>query len=361
MKLIALFLFVITANITIANMASPYQQGTTASSAFSSKNIDILSENILIKIDRNFKTAHYFIEYTIKNEKDGIQIPLLFYAKDYHNNFKVWLDDKEMSILNTPENYVEQENSQFDNFSYLFCEEKKDNPYTKFYLDEDIGFKVNINDLKYFEALLTKGEHKIRVEYIGTTWIDKWDWIKEYSFRYSLSPAKYWKSFGKLNVTIIQELEKDIAVNLGIPTNGKIGRISKWTFNKLPKEDIEIRYIPKINHISQKLISIGPFKLMLIFGLIVLIIHLLLIVWYRRTFKTAKYSWVVLIGSIIFPYIVLYSYMDFFDIIDNLIGKHASRFHGYTFFIMLTYPFVAPLYWLIIKEVDKLFISKSVM
>lgn len=358
MKILLLTLFLIKVNSTIANMASPYEYGTLSSSPLSSKNIDILSENIVIKIDRKFKNAHYFIEYTIKNEKDGIQIPLLFYAKDFKENFRVWLDNKEMTIMNIPENYIEQKNPQFNDFSYLFNKEKKENSNIKFYWGEDTGFLADLNNLKYFEAQLPKGEHKIRVDYIGTTWMDKWDWVKEYSFRYSLSPAKYWKSFGKLNVTIIQELEKDIDVNLGIPTNGKIGRISKWTFNKLPKDDIEIRYTPKISNLSQKLISIGPFKLMLIFGLIVLIIHLLLIIWYRRTFKTAKYSWAVLIGSIVFPYLILHSYMDFFDIIDNLIGKHASRFHGYTFFIMLTYPFVAPLYWLMIKEFDKLFILK---
>lgn len=274
MKVVLLILFTITANITIANMASPYDNGTLSSSPFSSKNIDILSENILIKIDRKFQTAQYFIEYTIKNEKDGVQIPLLFYAKDYKENFKVWVDDKEVIILNIPEDYIEKENSQFNDFTYLFNEDEvldKDQ-YIKFYWGDKYSFLTNFKDLKYFDAVLSRGKHKIQVEYSANVWTDNSDWVKEYSFRYSLSPAKHWKSFGKLNITIIQEMQRKLAINLGIPFAGKIGKISKWSFEKLPKENIEIIYKPEINNVSKILISIGPFRLMLILGIIVFII-----------------------------------------------------------------------------------------
>lgn len=75
-------------------MASPFIEGTKAASAISSRHVDILHESIFIQIDENFHTAKYKVEYTIKSDVVGKQIPLLFCAVDYKDDFCVWLDDR---------------------------------------------------------------------------------------------------------------------------------------------------------------------------------------------------------------------------------------------------------------------------
>lgn len=81
-------------NSAKANMASPFIEGTKAASAISSRHVDILHESIFIQIDENFHTAKYKVEYTIKSDVVGKQIPLLFCAVDYKDDFCVWLDDR---------------------------------------------------------------------------------------------------------------------------------------------------------------------------------------------------------------------------------------------------------------------------
>jgi hypothetical protein len=67
-------------------MASPIVEGSKNASAFSSKDVTILHENIMVHISQDFKTAKYTIEYTIKSDVVGGQIPLLFLAKEYKNS-----------------------------------------------------------------------------------------------------------------------------------------------------------------------------------------------------------------------------------------------------------------------------------
>ena len=83
-------------------MASPFIEGTKAASAISSRHVDILHESIFIQIDENFHTAKYKVEYTIKSDVVGKQIPLLFCAVDYKDDFCVWLDDRPVKVFDIP-------------------------------------------------------------------------------------------------------------------------------------------------------------------------------------------------------------------------------------------------------------------
>ena len=181
-------------------MASPIRYGTLSSTAFSSKDIDITKEIIHLKIDKDFNTANLKIEYFIKTDIAGKQVPLLFYAKDYNENFKVWVDDVETEILDIPAEYTDTKKEPFQSFSNSFSKETNENekPTVTIYWKKNYGNNYEINELKYSEKTLSKGEHKIRVEYEAEASTDVSDWIKEYSFRYSLSPAKYWKSMNTM-------------------------------------------------------------------------------------------------------------------------------------------------------------------
>jgi hypothetical protein len=334
-------------------MASPIVQGSKNASVFSSKDVTILYENIIVHINQDFKTAKFIIEYNIKSDVVGGQIPLLFLAKEYKNGFKVWLDGKPIEIQNIPKQYYKTENSPFANFANSFDERIDNNQYISIYWQRNNTELYNLDDLKYFETILSKGEHKIKVEYLANVWIDNSNWVKEYKFLYSLAPAKFWKSFGSLNITIYQDGQlKPITTNLGNPIEGKIGAISTWKFNKLPDDLIQIKYKTEITQTAKTLISIEPFGMMLYSGLVLFVIHIVLAFWYRNRNGTKKYSWVVIIGSLIVPYLMLHSYFYSYNLIDNLIGIEASKRHGYYFLILFWYPVMFVVYLIIMWVID---------
>lgn len=357
---LTIILFLI-GRLCFANMASPIRVGTLSGSAFSSRDIDILKEKIYLKVDKDFRTAFYRIEYFIRTDRNGRQIPLLFHAKDYKGDFKVWVDNQEVKLLDIPSEYITTANSPFENFSNSFEQPSRNGEQETvvIYWQKDDGIVYNLNELKYFETDLTKGEHLIRVEYTANVWTDLSDWVKEYSFRYSLSPAKNWKSFGSLEITLDASdfnFNSSLTTNLGQPTNGQLDSISVWNFSKLPADYFEISYKPKISAFAKTLIAIGPFRLTLIFALLIAFLHFISIKKYRKSKPTKKYSWVVIAGSIILPFFILISYMASFSIIDSVIGNEdgTGNYRGYaSLVIIFLYPLLFPVYWIIMWLVDE--------
>ena len=101
--------------------------------------------------------------------------------------------------------------------------------------------------MKYFQPELSQGTHRIRVEYTAYPWRNCLDWIPKYNFRYSLSPAKKWNSFGTLDITVEQAGKiKDYSSNLGKPQEGGIKKINTWHFDSLPQDEfMELTYKPE--------------------------------------------------------------------------------------------------------------------
>jgi len=341
------FLFLLLVQLAQANMSSPIWEGTKTSSAFTSKNINILSEFIHIKIDKDYKTAKFIVEYTIQSDLTSRQIPLLFYAQDYNDSFFVWVDNQKVTIQDIPEKYTHFENSPFSGFSGLKDE-------VTIYWYENSGYVYKLNDLKYFETDIAKGVHKVRVEYVANVWTDISGWIKEYSFRYSLTPAKFWKSFGSLNITVEQEgTIRQLSTNIGEPIEKTYKAKNSWTFTKLPDEYLEFSYSPKANNLAKALITVQPFGLSIIAGVILFALHLFFSFRYRRQFLNKKYSPVVILGCLIIPLLIILSYIYSYDIIDNVIGEEAGRHHGYVFLVIIFYPILLAIYWTIVWLLDR--------
>lgn len=340
-----------------ANMASPIREGTKTSSAISSKDIDILSEKIFIKIDPNFKTARFIVEYNIQSNLSGAQIPLLFYAENFKDSFYVWLNNKKINIQNVPHTYYE--NSLFNGFT-----KPLDNEKITIYWENNAGNVYKLNDLKYFEADLEKGVQKVRVEYTANVWIDLSGLIKKYSFLYSLSPAKYWKSFGSLEIIVEQEGQvKQFKTNLGLPNEETLKSLNTWTFNKIPNEYFEISYIPKPNNLASILMKIEPFGLAMLASILLAIAHFVLTITFRRKNIQKKYSLPVILGSILVPFFSLLIYNYSYVVIDKVIGDDASQYHGYVFLSYIFYPIMLIIYWIIFWQIDRqykrrLFIGK---
>lgn len=356
MKKLFLSLLILVSSQASANMASPYIDGTLMGSPFVSKYVDIIHEKIEIKPDSSFETASFNIEYQIHVNKTGLQIPLLFYAfdYDYKRGFKVWLDEKEIELQELPLHLEKFDGSSFSDFDYLFDLNNKKKPI-ELYEHPYQNFTVKIDDLKYFTIDLSEGQHSIRVEFTAQNWVNREDWVKEVSFRYALSPAKYWKSFGSLEISLdASSFGKKLSTNLGSPNTGDLFTKASWTFNELPNEVFYITHKPEINPTAQQLIDFTPANIAYTLGGILVLIHLILVYFYRKSHPQKRYSWVAIVGSLLIPFICLWINMDSYRIIDNYIGHMASRYHGYTFLILLGYPVIMPIYWLVVWLFDKL-------
>ncbi len=351
----ALLIFTLLwAQVTRANMSSPIWRGTVTSTAFSSKDIDILSESIHIKIDEEYQTARYIIEYTLHSDVAGRQIPLLFYAQDYKDSFLVWVDDQSVAIQNIPEQYTTFVHSSLSRFSNVINITDPEVGSVLIQWDKNSSYPYYIKDLKYFETDLKKGIHKVRVTYTANAWTDVSDWIKIYSFHYSLTPAKFWKSFGKLKVTVEQAgIVRPISTNIGAPIEQTILAKNTWMFTRLPGEYLEFTYTPTTGKLAQVLIAIKPFGLSIITAVLLFVLHLWLVIRYRKRQLHKKYSYVVIIGSWLIPFLILLSYIYSFMLIDYLIGEDAGGRHGYVFLVVIFYPFLVPLYWTIIWLLDR--------
>lgn len=349
MRTIIAVIILTFSSVSFANMASPYRDGTKVANAFTSSEIDILKERINVTLNKESSTANYVVEYFIRTDKEGKQIPFLFYAMEYKGDFKVWVDGKETTIQKIPDDYT---GKTFEGFSKSYDNKDIDKAEVAIKWRENSSNIYKLWELKYFEVDLNKGEHTIRVEYTANVWENRSKWVKEYGYKYSLSPARYWKSFGTLEITVdARGFGEELNTNLGKQESGKQDS-AVWKFEKIPSDIFEITYVPKVSSLANFLIKVEPFGLAVIIGLFLWIIHLFLMWRYRRVNPEKRFSWVMILGSLIVPAIVLFYYVYSFDIIDSAIGIHASRYHGYNFLVILIYPVLLPLYLTIMWITD---------
>ncbi len=354
-QILTILLFLIT-QLCEANMASPIKPGTLSSSAFSSRDIAILKENIALQIDKDFKTASYVIEYFIKTDTAGEQIPLLFHAEDYQGDFKVWVDGQKIELLQIPAEYTTTANTPFSKFSNSFVSSAREGQEEKVVISwkKNSGTVYKLSDLKYFEIDLAKGEHTIRVEYIAKAWTDISKWVKQYSFRYSLSPARNWKSFDSLEITLnATACPALLTSNLGAPSSGNINSIAVWHFTQIPADYFEIDYSPPITVLAKVMIALGPVGITLLIALLLMFFHFISLKKYRKSEPTKKNSWVLIAGSLVIPFLILIGFMLSFGLIDSAIGENAGKYHGYTFLVIILYPLLLLIYWLMMWMVDK--------
>lgn len=354
MRSLLIFLFSLISQVGLANMASPYLDGTRSASAFTSRDIDVLEELIHISIDQDFRRATYRVEYLIHTDTAGLQIPLLFLAEDYEEDFKVWVDGNRVLILDIPPDYQMISDSLTTQFANSFQSSNDRTETRVIHWQKNWGSTHYLQELKYFEVDLTKGQHRIRVEYEASAWRDISDWVTKYSFRYALAPAKYWRSFGKLEIQLdAAAVGEPISTNLGKPHRGNLREIASWTFSSLPADYIEINHQPKISTFAGFLIVIGPFGLTLGFAVLLTLLHIWGIRRFRKRYPARRYSWVVIVGSFLVPLLSFLFYMESYALIDAAIGPAAGGYHGYIFLVIIFYPVVLLFYWLIMRWVDR--------
>lgn len=340
-------------------MASPYQQGTQASTAISSRDVDVLYERLFIEIDDAFQTAFIQAEYDILIPEGGTTIPLLFLALQYDSEFSAFLNDELIETNWLGDLYAQQ----LDSLGYFFPFDTSYSGSSVISLswsDSTSLEQYHIEDCIYLDVPIAAGKHTIRVEYTATNWVDLSDLIRQRQFKYSLTPARYWKTFGGLEC-IIQNTESTVPIttNLGPPNEGTLDSVATWYFASLPVEVISISEDHKLTLSAKIASSIGANGFMYFCGFLFAFLHIYLIKRYRQSNPTGCFSLPVLLGSLFFPALILSSYLFAESAIDSIIGEQASRFHGYSFLIVLLYPFLMPIWAVAAFLIDLIWRKKS--
>lgn len=315
---------------TLANMGPPWRGGTNSARPFLNAHVDILKEELTIRPDRNFRTALYDIRYHISAKKDGIAIPLLFIALDKNSDFRIEVDGKEVALLDIPGDYT-TDHPGFQDFRYFFEKADDGNERVQVKDTQNGGRLYALSHLKYFHVDLSKGAHVIHVSYTAFPWEDLSDgWVKTYDFRYALSPASYWKSFGKLYLTIdASACKHPLKLLLDRHTEIQPGAIVRQTLNGIPSEMLRLSYEPTITGFPAFLLSVGPFPIALAIGIPLLICYFLLIRLLCRRNPGRSLRLFIVGGGAVISFAFVYSWIYAYDRIDHALGQHSANYHGY--------------------------------
>lgn len=339
--IIILFLFLLPLSI-FANMANPVITGSKQSEAYSSNDIDIIDEQLRVKI-LDVSKALFDITYTVESSQDGYQIPLVFDMMNDTDSFYVWVNGVKTETKITSD-YLDQTDLHI----------WKDSLRNNF----DATRNYDITEFRYFEVDLPKGVNTIRVQYIAKATIDKWGWVNKYIFEYNLEPAKQWRSFKNLNVSIdATAVPHKYEVIFG--DTAIVDSVKSWQFSSLPNSGITITYEPEISDTAQFLISLDPFGIMCIASLLMIVIHLYFIIRYRKYHPQKKFSIVVFLPVLFMPFIAGLIYMWAHGLIYDVIGEYATRRGSYSFLIIpFLYIFIMPIYLLGVWITDMLLKKK---
>lgn len=330
-------------------MAAPWIDGTSSTDIYISKNIDILKEYLTVTLS-DYYQAEFDVRYIIKSENMQMQVPFVFdtYAGNYkygrgrdnHVNFKVCLDDREIEVQDIPYIY------RSDTIREQWTARLRNN------------FDLNLDDLssfKYFELDLTEGEHVIRVRYIADATVDLWDNVRKYTFVYNLKPAKLWKSFGGLELTIDASSVVDGEISVDLAEGKFADGIYKCYFDNLPQDEFMITCRPEISGVANFFINIGAGGLAIFITLCLVALHIWMMWRYRKGNPKKRFSWVAIAGGLLIPFIFcfLLVYLNYF--IDWVIGDHASARHGYIFLYFFIYPVFLVIYLIPVFIIDRFF------
>ncbi|TXH22168.1 MAG: hypothetical protein E6Q95_02650 [Chitinophagaceae bacterium] len=278
-------------NSAKANMASPQLEQLSGVSTISSRQIDILHEDLKITLDPFFNNVFFNVHYRIRADKAGKQIPLLFVAESYKSNFTVEVDGKPVEILRIPETFYES--GRLMDYNPPKIEVKADEIYVDWPVFEKVYEK---KDVQYFEVDLAQGEHSIVIRYeasaISKEFYGAYDIVtNETSIKYLLSPAKLWKSFGGLNLTIDateflkQNPKASIYSDFGNLTAKE--PVKHWKFDSIPEDYFYISYQPKSWSYNFKYFMAYYKPAIIIYGtgIILLLIIIYVIYRYKRSKK----------------------------------------------------------------------------
>jgi hypothetical protein len=325
-----LLLFILIPLFTCSNIAKPWQDGSVHSVMYSNTDCIVEKESIIIDIIKNYEPkrnyiASYRVSYSVHTETDTL-LPLVFVGKDLIDKENVLVNSQAVETINLIDSASAQPDIRFD--------------------DE------NLSDLIYFQADLKKGTNLIEVDYKGKAHHGLTDYDRVYKLQYSLYPAKYWKSFGKIRIVLnlTDELEYE-GSNVGEPLTVQNNQVILETA-ATTVDQLEIKFSRKKTAIACFLIANHPFRIPLLIFVLSAFLHFRAMR-YRRSKHPFAYNFFLPLGIILVPTLFYATYNYFNWLIDSILHQDTDDY-GSAIFMVLTPPAFFLVYGLIMWVADAL-------
>lgn len=318
----------------------PVEPGSLSATPVASRDIRVVHETIDVTIDAHFKTAHFDIAYDVMAPPEGDSIPLLFHINDALDNPRVLVDGEVEPLRAIRDGFTDLEGTRYKNFAHAFDDELWNGRlHLELHTSETEEILVDISDLYYFTPALAPGPHRILFSYTASAWTDQSGWVPETSFRFALTPARFYDDFGGITVRVdATDCSRTWTSNLGEPHQGSTSQVSMWDFDELPADILIIRHTPGIDPIAATLIAITPEGIAGIAAILLTILHIYLMWAYRRRESATGFSWPLWFGGVVFPLFAVLVYVFSFQLIDALLGPDATQYRTFEILALILYP-----------------------
>lgn len=346
--------FLLSLNFTLAqaNMAKPYNEGSEHSILFSSKSIDVLRENINIKI---IQDDGYFAKYQIKyelNSPSAMSLPLLFIAANLFNDPIVRVNGQLIPITRLKKNTT----GELNTFSFIKPYQEE---YVHLYYEKNESTLVRVDDLAYFITKLKAGQNTITVEYNARLETNNFGFTRNLGLEYSLFPSKYWKSFGPIHIDMqLPEKYKLGDASIGNPDQ-KTDNHLIWTLKNIPTADLRINLKPVVPLFSAILLFLDPLGISALAFLVLVYFHVKL-TRKHRLHQKATYNWNLAIGNLAVPPLTYLLYFCCYNLVDWTLGDLSLGRHGYVLLLAFTLPVFWVIYTLVMWLLDLHFKKKFI-
>lgn len=326
---IVLFFLFFLLPVELFASRQPYLPGSSPSAAFANSEVSIEEAKIKIIPALDFKEAQFEVDYKLKVQEAGLQIPLLFFIDPNFKDYKVFLDGKEVSVKKVTKEYYDKNIKHFQNFSHYWEMPQFD--------------QRHLFNLYYFDALLSKGSHGVRVEYGAKVGADLTGWQKKYYLQFNLNPASKYQSFEKLKIQIDhQNLAQDLQTNLGAYVD-RSAHLSTWEFVKIPNEALILQFKAQPSPAAKALIWINPLGASLLLMVLFWVGVLSFLKAWAKGHAIGYFSGVVLLSLVLIPLVGTLAYFGTESLILFLLADKAGVGNSPFFFGLLALPSIAVL------------------
>lgn len=335
-------------NLSFANMAKPYVDGTESSTLFGSKNCKVLSETIdltaIAPVDKDdyAYVLNYKVSYQVLAEQYG-KLPLLFIGQTMTGVKSVIVNGETIQLKTLNKQNASQ-------FKFLRKNQSGSDFYDISFEGNNMKWGIQLKELVYFEAPLLKGENQITIAYDGMPEYNVYGLLRAYEIDYALYPSNFWKSFGAIKINIHLPKEAEIRdVNVGTRMQLKDGEY-QLLINKITADNLKITISKRISYLAKALLFLEPIGLAIIAFLVAGFFHFK---WMKklRIQRPQKYNYAVPVGALLVTVLCFYVFVCSGDLIYWLTEDTGLK-QGYILLAVFTAPLFLILYWIVMGLVD---------
>ncbi len=300
----------------LAGLPHQYDWGDKVSAPLFNRHLSPISATISLTPDTNFRKCFFDITFEIDNDTSLVEIPLLLYIDDIlGDTINFWVDGKPIDgIGEIPDSLQYIAGSIFSDFSNYFLDtdevydandtSAKEPDYTTLRWFHHLrNENYDLNKFHYINSSIAKGRHTIRINYAGSRWTYLLDVAKNYSYRYSLTPALKWHPIIPIKVIVNnQALSGDYTLNIGTLVSKKPNTYQINGLDTLRDDFLAINWQPKMNPYASAWLFIDPTRTTLWFGIILVAFNFYCLFKFRRWNNSVIWLRIFQLTAIFIPF-----------------------------------------------------------